>query len=132
MGYYVIGAINAAPTKQSQFQAIADAAYAASPHKEMPWVMVRVEDDGTSKTYGIETEDAAKGGFSAVTAQNPGSALVALYQKGGDPALFDVAYRAPRVVTNVATTQSAAGWIAAGVAGLFGLMVVGGRKKRVY
>lgn len=144
-GSHRIGAI---PVKQSEFQAIADEAYKASEHHKKLWAMVRVEDDGTSKVFGFDNEDTAKGAFSAVTSQTPGSALVALYTRPAKTFeghqdkddLFDVSFRKPRIVETTKTVEtekvrevekkrSFLPWILGGIAGGIGLLIAVGKGR---
>lgn len=113
---YKIGAASL-PKTQSDFQAIADNALLGSPQRSRPWVMVRVDDSGKSSVFGFD-DDAAKDAFSAVTAQTPGSAFVALYENGE---LFDFSYRPPRIFES-RKERIGTGWILGGVAlGMLGL-----------
>jgi hypothetical protein len=92
------------PTKRADFQAIADKAFRELTDTK-PWTMIRVEDDGKVRSFTFDDGDAAKGAFSAVSAQTPGSALVALYERGGVPELFDTTFRPPRVFETVTVLE---------------------------
>lgn len=126
MNLYRIGANS--PFSVTQYKDLAKSKVNKVPENH---VVVSVTKDGAkSKAEGFTSRDAANTRYDQI-ATRPGDVVyVTVFdktEKTGEP--YDEGYFVATTV-QCRTTQSAAGWIAAGIAGIFGLMAFGGKKGR--
>lgn len=128
MSYYAIGAEAPEVWSISRYNELAKK---LAKETGSPFVVVALGHNGSNQNaLGFATRVEASAYYDQVASTPANTAYVAVFDKSDKDGLpYDEGFFvATSVVEQVHTKQSAAGWIAAGIAGLFGLMAFG--KKR--
>lgn len=134
MGNYQRGLYVGADAPVLTVTALAARAIAAEAGLDSPNSVVTVQRDGTVATFGFSTRALANEMYDDI-ANSPGNVVyVAVFDRtakaGGESQPYDSAYFVAQSQAHAHTrSQSAAGWVAAAAASLFGLMAFGKKRR---